>query len=476
MNGHARRVAYPEQSVPSYPLSLVDQFEPIAQEDIVPAVPADLRRLSRLLAADATVYGLPAAYQYAEMHQQAVDTGSPRYTGFNAFAHDRELASPGYAAFKTPNADTLYSNAWLDLSAGPVLLDIPELGSRYYTVNFLDMYSNATNLSTRTVGPSGGRFLIATPDWDGEVPADATPFRVATRYLWILLRIAVDGSEADLPAARELQDRFTITPVSRCVTPSAVPAAFPIASPGTVRDDWRTFFGAVDFVLRSCGRPDQEDGYTYRFRSIGIGGPAPLDVDAMADECKLGMRAGFSDAMSVIKGCRTQLGNPIPGAYWNRGTAGAYGFNYLRRAVANYVGLGATVPAENQAFTTFRDGTGQQLDGSRHTYRVTLNPPPPVGAFWSLTVYDSATLELVPNEMCRYVINSSTASLRYHPDGSVDIVVSREPPADLNNWLPAPDGPFYLAIRAYLPAPEVLHGPWQPSPVQRNEDDPRNGT
>lgn len=463
--------SYPEQPVASYPLEMVDQFAPVVQREIAPGDPELLCGFARALAADATIYGLPAAYQYAEMYTQAVDAASPRYTGFGVFSHDRELARPGYAAFTTPNADTLYSNAWLDLTQGPVVLDIPEFGSRYYTVNLLDMYSNATNLSSRTVGPSGGRFLLVTPDWMGEAPADVTVFRVATRYLWLLVRIFVDGSEHDLAAAHALQDRISLTPTSTEGTGNT--CAFPVASPDAVREDWRTFFAALDFVLRACGHPVQEDAYAYRFRTIGVGGLDGVVVDDLADELKAGMAAGFSDALRLVRACQSQLGNPIHGAQWNRGTAGVHGFNYLRRAVANDVGLGATVPAENQAFTTFRDADGRQLDGSRHRYRITLAPPPPVDAFWSVTVYDATTRHLVPNDHDRHVVNSSSPSVRGRPGESVEITVSRTAPGGNTPWLPAPDGPFYLVIRAYLPHPEVISGPWQPRPVCRDDiDDP----
>jgi hypothetical protein len=457
---------YPRQAVPSYDLSLVDQWEPIDQPEIVPADPERRRAFGRALACDATVYGLASALQYAEMHAQAIDGGSDRFTGFDVFAHDRELAGPDYRAFTTPNADTLYSNAWLDLSRGPVILGVPHFGPRYYTVHFLDMFSNASNLSTRTVGPGGGRFLVSTTDWEGKVPEGLTHFRVATRYMWVLLRIFVDGTDADLAEARRLQDQVTITPTSEG-TGSIDRTAFPSATPRAVRGDWRTFFAALDGVLRTSGRPLAEDGLTYRFRSIGIGGPGALDLDSLDPQVREGMAEGFADGIGLVQSCRAQLGNPIPGAFWNRGTAGAYGMNYLRRAVANFVGLGATVPAENQAFTTFRDGAGEPLDGTRGAYEVDLAPPPPVGAFWSLTVYDARTLALVPNELGRYVVGSATPGLRYETGGSLKVTVSARRPADAANWLPAPEGPFYLVIRAYLPLADVREGRWRPVPVRR---------
>ena len=143
---------------PSYDLARVEQMEFEDRPDLRPEDPRSRRAVAHMLAMDAAIYGLPSVYQYAQMYEQAVDRSSPVYTGFNVFHHQRAMATPEFTAFKTPNVDTLYSNAWLDLTHGPALVRIPAMGERYYTLQFLDMYANATNLSSRTVGPSGCAF------------------------------------------------------------------------------------------------------------------------------------------------------------------------------------------------------------------------------------------------------------------------------------------------------------------------------
>ena len=152
-----------------------------------------------MLAMDATIYGLPSVYQYVQMHNQAVDRASPTYTGFDEFDHQRDVATPDFNAFRTPNVDTLYSNAWLDLTGGHCSLHVPPIGERYYTLHFLDMYANATNLSSRTVGPGGGDFLVVPPGWSGSSDPGVTVFRVASPYMWILMRILV-GSRRTISA------------------------------------------------------------------------------------------------------------------------------------------------------------------------------------------------------------------------------------------------------------------------------------
>ena len=151
--------AYPPDALRTYALSDIDQLTPVRLPDIVDGEPRTRMMLARELAIDATIFGLPSVLQYGQMYEQAIDASHPRWVGFNQFAHDDDLAGPGYEAFKTPNVDTLYSNAWLDLTGGPKVIDIPAFGSRYYTLHFLDMYSNSSNLSLRTAGPPAHRFL-----------------------------------------------------------------------------------------------------------------------------------------------------------------------------------------------------------------------------------------------------------------------------------------------------------------------------
>jgi hypothetical protein len=445
---------YPPQPAPSYRLQVVDQFDPTPAGDVLPKDPAARTALARAVAMEAVIYGLPSVYQYREMFAQAVDRASPRYVGFNRFAHDRDLAGPDYRAFKTPNSDTLYSNAWLDLTNGPVLIETPDVPLKYFTLNFLDMFSNASNIGTRTFGPKAGRYLIAPAAWMGEPPPGVTLFRVATPHAWILMRVFAQ-TPAEVAVARRIQDSVKITPLR----PSDSNGGYPPPDADTATG----FLKVLDHVLRTDGHPDQEDALVYRFRAIGIGGPDPFDPSRLDAETRAGMEAGFDDGMKVIVASRAQLGAPT-GTGWNRVEKARYGFNYLSRATINFVGLGANVDVENLSFNTFADGEGEPLDGSKGDYRLSFKPPP-VNAFWSVTLYDGATLALHPNELRRYLINDRTPGLKINRDGSIDLRIQHTRPSEGANWLPAPDRPFYLVVRSYLPKPEMISSGWRPEPV-----------
>jgi hypothetical protein len=448
------------QIVRGYELPDVDQLQVEARPDVVPANAVARERYARWLAAEATIYGLPSVYQYAQMFVQAVDTSSPTYTGFDAWYHQRDVATPGFDVFKTPNVDTLYSNAWLDLTEGAALLRVPPIRSRYYTLHFLDAYSNSTNLSSRTIGQEGGLFLVTPPGWNGAAPAGATQFRVASPYMWILMRILVCESSEDVEEVRALQDAVEITPTGDVGRGDFVPT-----SPEAVETDWQSFFEALDFSLRANRHPVHEDAYVYRFRSIGLGGTKPVELDALDEAVRRGLETGFGDAMDLIRGARSEYAEPVGDTGWISGSAGEDGSNYLRRAIRNYIGTGANLRAEKVFFAAHTTASGDPLDASRTSYVVQFDPPPPVDGHWSLTLYPTATGLLYPNEIDRYAIAATTRCLEYNADGSLTVLIQHQRPDNAANWLPAPAGPFYLDLRTWEPREEIRRREWQPGPV-----------
>ncbi len=442
----------------SYSVDHVDQYQRQRLADTLPAQAAARESWARALAFDLALYGRVAALEYQQMYEQAVDSTAPGYTGFNRFAHGRDLAGPGYLPFKSPNADTLYSNAWLDLSAGPVLIEVPDTAGRYFTLNFLDFYGNASNISARTHGTGGGRYLVADANWEGSVPEGATLFRVATPYTWILMRVLVNDS-GELAAIRQLQDKFTITALSQEASEKRFPAPH-----------WREprqFLEIMDFVIREVGYPRAEEALVYRYRGLGVGGgesPASVWQDSARRQ---GIIAGLEEADTVIEASMAQTGKKA-GNWTEALDLGRYGFNYLYRATLNTLGTGANVTDENYPFVTFTDAAGQPLDTSNTCYQLRLDPPPPVNFFWSVTLYDAQTRELYPNEMQRYLVNDRAPDLVRDADGAVTIHFQHGEPAPGSglNWLPAPAGKFYVGLRAQGPGEAILTGDWKPDDIR----------
>ncbi|GGO75129.1 DUF1254 domain-containing protein [Nocardioides deserti] len=463
---------YPDPPQPSYALGDVGLLQAPVVDDVLPADGSELDALTRSLVRDAVVYGLPVVLQYEHLLHLALDPDHPSYVGFNVLRHEDAPAGPAYTGFKTPNADTLYSSAWVDLTGGPVALDVPAMGARYYTAHFLDLFSNAVNLSTRTLGADGGRVWLATTDWEGEVPEGTRVLRVATPYLWLLLRVFVRDAD-DLPIGRVFQRLVTLTPVA--ASPDVAPDAgegdaddqvlWPVLSAPAEELGAEEFLAVLDHCLRHSPHPAQEDALVHRFAAIGVGGRTAFDCDGWSWSRREALRQGYDDALALVRSVLTRRGIPAGDAGWRTLRSGTYGFNYLHRAATNYQGLGATIREESGPYTTFVDGSGEPLDGGRD-YLLRLDPPPPVDAFWSVSAYDVGTRELVANPAERYSVNDHSRGLLVGDDGSVELRLTSRAGADAGpNVLPVPPGRFYLVLRAYLGGEAVLDGSWTPPPV-----------
>ena len=142
----------------------------------------------------------------------------------------------------------------------------------------------------------------------------------------------------------------------------------------------------------------------------------------------------------------------------------------IERAGAAMGGLWGNHAYEAVYIMTYHDDQGDQLTGQR-TYTLRLDPPPPVGAFWSLTMYDVPHFFLVANDISRYSIGDRTPGISYADDGSLTITLSHARPADPTaaaNWLPTPAGDFRPVLRMYEPAPEVLNQTYTIPPIVRS--------
>ncbi|WP_254615958.1 DUF1254 domain-containing protein [Cupriavidus basilensis] len=371
----------------------------------------------------------------------------------NHFIHTRQLLGPQHRQVVTPNNDTLYSNAWMDLSQGPLQLDVPDSLGRYYVLGLLDFYTNPFGyIGTRTTGNGCGRFLLHGPRWQGDVPAGATAIACPTDAVWLLGRVLVDG-EADLPAVHALQDQFRLSTLAGA---SAARAFDVRMQPGEHLGDPRRYAEVVNQALRENPPPPAEAALVAGFAPFGIG--ADCDAAALGDDAL----ARLGDAIQAVL---ADLATPLPsdlGGGWTLPVEirESFGTRFAERALVARNYIGALGVQEAMYVMADRDSEGAPLDG-RVGYELVFpaDALPQVGAFWSLTMYDKADCMLVDNAVGRYSLGDRSPSLRYAPDGSLRLRLSATPPADPadeGNWLPAPAGPFYVTLRLYVPQPAHL--------------------
>ena len=113
------------------------------------------------------------------------------------------------------NHDTLSTAGWLDLSKGPLVLHVPDMNDRYYSVQFTDPLKN-TNFAyvgTRTTGTQAGDYLITRPGWEGQVPSGMKQISSPNKSVLVLGRVLV-LSDSDVATAYALTKQIQLTPLS----------------------------------------------------------------------------------------------------------------------------------------------------------------------------------------------------------------------------------------------------------------------
>src|ERR1044072_5920023 len=127
----------------------------------------------RAIAKEAYIYGFPMADNYRIQHAYYVDTPNKEYKApWNTLVNTPRVYTPADTAVQTPNSDTPYSFAGLDLRAEPMVFTMPKIEKgRYFSVQLIDAYTqNFDYLGSRTTGNGGGSYLIAGPGWNGSTP------------------------------------------------------------------------------------------------------------------------------------------------------------------------------------------------------------------------------------------------------------------------------------------------------------------
>lgn len=414
----------------------VDQ-EALARDAVIQTLP--LYEMARMRAASSPRRNAQGAF--ADPSPVAGPDSSWRWV--NLFSHTRHLLGPADRRVVTPNNDTLYTNAWLDLSRGPLLMHLPDTRGRYYVLGFLDFWTNPfAYAGSRSTGTAARTLFVHGPRWQGTPPAGTTVIAAPTDHVWVLGRILASADE-DLVPVHAMQDAFRI---ERAAAPGVPFAGEPIDAAMSARDmpgDAATYVRVVN-------------------RELALNPPSADEAPEIARLAPLGLGdARVEPALTAIGGALAavlaELDRPAPsdlGGGWNMPVwvSQHYGRDWRGRALVARGYIGALGIEEAMYPMADVDSAGTVLDG-RHTYVLRFPPGgwPRVGAFWSLTMYRKADYMLVENPIDRYSIGDRTADLKPDADGALSIVMAHARPADAANWLPAPAEPFYVTLRLYLP-------------------------
>jgi hypothetical protein len=444
---------------------------------------------AQALGKEAYLYGLPLVLHYREIYLESVWKESGDFKApFNQLCNLARLATPEDKAIVAPNCDTPYSIAWLDLRAEPMVISTPSVEQgRYFSVQLVNLYAmNDGYLGTRTTGNSAGNFLIVGPGWKGDQPAGVS--RVIPSETWIiraLFRTQLFGP-GDLDNVKKIQAGYRVQTLSQFLGTAAATKAPVLRFPAwdEKKSQGLGFLEYLDLMLRLCPVHPSERALRARLAAIGVGGGTPIDLEKLSREAKEAIAAGMTEMRTAIQ---RRAESDVPFMDGALGLADFYGsreqleaaarrwclrdFYYLRSVGAIYGLDGHSV--EEAIYSPYKlDSDDQPLDGAKHDYclRLPTGKPLPARAFWSVTMYDAKTLLLVSNPINRYLINSAMLpDLKRDADGVFTLYVQRDSPGKdkESNWLPAPNGPFIVNIRLYLPEPEVQEHRWKQPPLER---------
>ncbi len=428
--------------------------------------PAEVRRIAK----DAFVFSYPLVLHYRTMYRQAIDPKAKEYVGgFGTYRH-YGMSSPENKDIVTPNNNTPYSWAQLDLRAEPWVLTLPKTDGRYYTTQWDDLWGFVLdNPGAVKDGDEGGSYLLASPSWKGEVPKGIKRVvRGETDFLGTLTRTGLNGPQ-DLPNMEKTQQGYKLQPLSSFLGKPAPAPAPTIQWKPWVEGDERTldFFGYVNFLLPFTTPHPLDKPVLARMASIGIAPGKPWDPATMDPATRKAVEAGIADAWKLIKDTEKTVTDA--GKFF--ATRQQLGTDYLSRTMGVYMGIYGNVSQQAVYQTWPADADGKPLDASRNRYTITFAPGqlPKARYFWSITMYTLPERLLAANPIKRYSIGSQTPELTKSKDGSITIYVQKDSPGrdKEGNWLPAPDSVFFAVLRVYGPGEAEQTGKWKAPQVKR---------
>jgi hypothetical protein len=426
---------------------------------------------AREIAKEAWTYAFSMAMNYRTMHLYALDKTYPDYAGgFNKFKHYDKIFTAKDTAVVTPNNDTPYSWAILNLTDEPVVLEVPEVKDRYYSFQFVDLYTfNFAYVGSRATGDKAGKYLIAGPDWKGERPEGIDKvIQSETNLVTLLGRTELKMAAGDIENVKKLQAQYKLTPLHEFIK-EAVPATkeFALPLPEFKETDLASasFIGLTNSLLQYTSVNPVETELRAKFAKIGIVPGKKFDPKEYTPEVLKAITEGAQLAGKELKEGTDKLANATD----LFGTREMINGDYSKRALGAAAGLYGNTKEEAVYIGTRSDKANKFLSGkNKYVIRFPKGQTPPDKYFWSITLYELPSRFLVPNPINRYSIGDRTTGLKYEPNGDLVIYIQREDPKGKeSNWLPAPEDAFYYLIRIYGPEESILNGTWKaPQPEQ----------
>lgn len=461
------------------------------------------------LAAFVWGYPLVETFRTCRLQTLAADSDMVAWRAdIDCIQHVQRAATAADRDVVTPANDLLYTTGWINLDNGPRLLHVPSSqkhDNRYFVLALYDARTNNfANPGLRTSPPQGETVLLLGPEAAVDastLPAGTRVVRSPTALVWLIARVVIAQSDGE-GERDEANDHATADASPDALAARALQADIRLECPagtdsGTLPLAVKNWVGkpqdamaallerpddsaaiAGEFFANLCqcladSPPSVEDTGLAAWFTLGKLVPGKAFDWAWLDApLRDGLVQGLMDAAALlVSGSRSHTARPWAASF----SLGRYGHNTMTRALTAYKGLGGLASDEAIYAMGDFDADKQPLHGD-HRYVMRFEPgdPPPVDAFWSVTLYDADRF-LYPNPQGRYAIGDRTPGLQRDPDGGLSLLICHQLPGEggvavnaavvASNWLPAPAGSFYLILRMYCPRPDVRS--WRIPPLQR---------
>ena len=417
----------------------------------------------------------------------------------NQFAHSTQLPDASYVDVVLPNVNTLYSLAWLDLSREPIILHLPDNIGRFFLMEVVDGWTNVNPSSpgSRT-GTPAGNYAFVGPGWRGTLPQGINGvYNMPTNVAWIIGRTYTTGTQDDINTiVNTIEPQYTLTPLNKFGKQYRPPVNAPLdpkvdmttvpyaqvdrMAPGT-------FFKYMMDMMRANPPLGADAPVIANLAKIGLIPGRPFEINSVDAATRQALEFGAQEGNKLVN--YVAFNPPVqPVNNWRMAlNLGDFGTQYLLRAATARNGIGANYYLDAVYAGTGTDSTGTALNG-QYQYTLTFAPGqlPPANpqAFWSVTMYNQTTENLVANAINRYAVGIPTVQGNQacpNADGTLTLYIQADPPGAPGsqaycNWLPSPQlgagqqppqGNFLLLLRMYWPGPSLFDQTWAPPYVQR---------
>jgi DNA sulfur modification protein DndE len=427
------------------------------------------------LAVQAATYAAPIVAMYLLRDSTCFKPGAKVKP--NEIWRIENIATPEIAAqsgYVTPNVDVVYGFGFMDLAEEPIVLTAPDSRGRYYMIEICDMWTNAFAYPAGGAsGYRGGTFALIGPGWRGELPPGVTRIDCPTRWIELQPRVFVKDQD-DLAGAEATLGTIRVTGLAafrgdaprasadyRYESPRIAPG---VASSQMLFDDPLQFWSIFSATMNENPPPQSEiDSVLPAFKYLGIEFGRAWRPESVNPLILNVMKQTAARIASLVSANAPQVGRLANGWLLLPANVGRAGADYLSRAAVAILGLTANIAEQAVYYSGVLDANGAPLNGEKR-YVINFVEPmsylkPVAPGFWSLTMYDAVTRFTAPNPINRYSLGGSD-DFKRNADGSFTFFIQRDDPgADKrSNWLPCPAGQFYVVLRNYAPAPEVVAG------------------